>query len=207
MCLKAFRLECERDARGTVNVEAHEVHTVIGEDDSFSESYINPDEGFFRRDPLSYERRRIYERSSFQIPPPRQRLKAVETETDAKIIHVSDEPLEPKRFPPMKSTPGEGFRETNATEVIFGVDPSHGCPRPWVTPVAFRLIKVGVVRGGTCAGVACTSDLFPGCFVTYTQLGDESVPQNEVINLYGAECRSVLIVWAVFDIPRVGVPR
>ncbi|CAM9507040.1 unnamed protein product [Ectocarpus sp. 12 AP-2014] len=157
MCLKAFRLECERDARGTVNVEAHEVHTVIGEDDKFSESYINPDDGFFRRDPLSYERRRIYERSSFNIQPPRQRLKALETETDAQIIHVSDEPLEPKRFPPMKKTPGEGFRETNATEVIFGIDPSHGCPRPWVTPVAFRLIKE-VWEQVTNAGGVFTAD-------------------------------------------------
>lgn len=145
MCFKASRVECVRDKTGAVEVKAEEIMRVVGHDEALTEPCVNMDIKHVRRQPSYFERRKFYTASSLKIEPPRQHLVTTISENGTNIVDVRKGPLEATRFPPMICVHGIGYRETNAAEAIFGVDPSVG--HTWVTPVALGFIKVSESHG------------------------------------------------------------
>lgn len=138
-------MECERHEDGTTSVDAEEIQVVMDPHENLAVPCVNMDSGLVKRSPLAFERRKVYTASSFKVPPHPKQLAIAATESGQRIVDVVQGSLEPLRFAPMTRVRGAGYRETNAAEVILGLDPSRG--HPWVTPVAFHHIQVSSNRG------------------------------------------------------------
>lgn len=147
MCFKASRVECDRTEDGTTFVSAEEIQIVIAQDENLAVPCVNMDNRLVKRSPLSFERREVFTVSSFTIQSQPRHLVIVASENGNMIVDVRKGLLAPMRFPPMRRGDGVGYRETNAAEVLLGLDPSLG--HPWVTPVAFHLIEVSEKKGIT----------------------------------------------------------
>ena len=140
-CFKAIWVECDRKGDRRVYVKASEIHTVIDEDTvnvvqytDISSSRKNACDG------KSYEIRKIAMASPFEVKTPPAYLHPRKTQVGNTVIHVEPGSLPATFFPPMAATKPSGVhRETNAVEVIFGIDPSIG--HHWVTPIALKHIE------------------------------------------------------------------
>lgn len=152
-------MECERHEDGTISVDAEEIQVVMGSDQNLATPCVNMDNRLIKRSPLAFERRKVYTASSFKVPSQPKHLVIVATENGGRIVDVLQRSLEPMRFAPMTRVDGVGYRETNAAEVILGLDPSRG--HPWVTPVAFHHIKVSFNHGSSSGGNPKPAEISP----------------------------------------------
>lgn len=137
-CFKAIWVKCNRKHEEVVEVKAEEIQIVI---DSDKRHFAAPliDEKRKYRNRHVYEKRKIKMATSFTVYTPPMHLQLHETENGSMVIDVESGPLRPRFFPPMPLTKGIGYQETNAVEVLLGVDPSAA--NHWVSPVALRFVE------------------------------------------------------------------
>lgn len=123
-----------------VKIMAEEVHLVTKTENKHLPRELRKDSRRHYLEHFGHEQRRVMLASSFRIGTPSVHLLLRRTENRTIVIDVEGGSLGSRHFPAMASSSKDApFKETNAAEVILGLDPCAG--RRWVSPVALRHVK------------------------------------------------------------------